>query len=87
MDENISLAMVKQICQIYDMENGNYPESQWEGRSLFERILLKLQLIKNCPHCDKPMRIETKYSGGNAFEPKEMQYVFWCYACEYMEVI
>jgi len=84
---NEVVTFVKNICQAYDGEYGTYPESEWEGLKIFERVLIKLEGIKKCPHCGKPMYLKAKYEGGNCFNPKNIQYVFICYECDHEEVI
>jgi hypothetical protein len=36
---NIELAELARYCKQYDSENDSYPESEWEGRFVFEYIL------------------------------------------------
>ncbi len=40
----LSLDQLKELCKKYDKENGNYPESEYEGYSMYEYICEELGL-------------------------------------------
>lgn len=43
----ISIDQLEELCVRYDKENGCYPESEFEGRSLYLFILEELSLVDN----------------------------------------
>jgi hypothetical protein len=81
------IKFIKVICQEHDTDKGCYPENEWKGMEIFKRILVKLEEIKTCPHCDKKMDVNIKMSNNDYFSPENIQYVFICYGCNHEEVI
>lgn len=55
----ISLKELKKACLMYDRDYGDYPETRYEGASLYEHILSKLHSLPRCHthHTDKRLTV------------------------------
>ena len=48
MGNRYSIEEIKKACELYDIENGDYPETEFEGFSVFEFLYYKLTGEKGC---------------------------------------
>ena len=76
MTFNISKDKLKELCIEYDNDRDSYPESEFEGVSVYEYICDKLGCRHTCPKCGKDTYIEVKNIGGNRYGERKYIYIY-----------
>lgn len=83
---NISIDKLQELCELYDKENGMYPETQYQGLDVFETICDYLNITPKCEKCDSghipDWADQDRYAMKNLYMKDGWKYEWRCYRCE-----
>ena len=80
-NKEIDFNKLKELCEKYDKEEHDYPESEWEGESLFEFICHEMGWNKKCSRCGSNLQIYVKYERLK-YDIISLKYVWRCYGSD-----